>query len=66
MIRENERLRQLIVDTLGDREALPADLFDHEQIKVLLDDHLAERGQYRIILFGLLTFGRWHKKHGGD
>ena len=64
MIRHNERLRELTVDTLGDDAALPPALFDRDRVQALLNDHLADRGSYRLILFALLTFGRWHKKHG--
>jgi hypothetical protein len=64
LIRHNPKLRQLTVDTLNDAEALPPDIFDRDRVQALLIDHLADRGSYRIILFALLTFGRWHKKHG--
>jgi len=64
LIRHNERLRRLTVETLGDEGALPSQLFDRNRVGALLDDHLADRGSYRLILFALLTFGRWHKKHG--
>jgi len=64
MIRNNERLRELTVDTLHDDAALPPTLFDRDRVRELLNDHLADRGSYRIILFALMTFGRWHRKHG--
>ena len=64
LIRHNEKLRQLTVDTLSDDRALPPDIFDRDRVQALLNDHLADRGSYRDILFALLTFGRWHKKHG--
>jgi len=64
LICNNPRLRQLITDTLNDPEALPPQIFDLKQVNKVLDDHLAHRGHHRMILFMLLTFGRWHKKYG--
>ena len=63
MIRNNPRLRHLITETLSDPEALPPWIFDHRRVQALFDDHMAGLGQYRNILFVLLTFGRWHKKY---
>lgn len=63
MIRKNPRLRERLVDTLQDPQALPPELFDHGKVKDLLDAHLAGRSHHRDIFFALLTFGVWHKKH---
>jgi asparagine synthase (glutamine-hydrolysing) len=63
MIRSNPKMRQAIADTLSDPKALPPAIFDHKKINGVLTDHLAGRGHHRIILFALLTFGRWHKKY---
>jgi asparagine synthase (glutamine-hydrolysing) len=63
MICNNAKMRQVLTDTLNDPEALPPDLFDHQSISRLLTEHLAGRGHHRIMLFALLTFGRWHKKY---
>jgi asparagine synthase (glutamine-hydrolysing) len=63
LVRNNPELRKIITDTLSDPEALPPHIFDLQQVKRVLDEHLADHGQNRIILFTLLTFGRWHKKH---
>jgi hypothetical protein len=63
-IRNNAKLRQHITETLSDPESLPPNVFDLRQVHALLTDHLANRAQHRFILFALLTFGRWHKKHG--
>jgi hypothetical protein len=66
LIRNNAKLRRLIVETLGDDAALPPTLFDRDRVHTLLADHLADRGNYRNILFVLLTFGLWHRKHAGS
>lgn len=65
MVRKNQRLRERIVGTLQDPQALPPDIFDHAKIKTLLDSHLAGRSHNRDIFFALLTFGVWHRKHLG-
>lgn len=64
LIRNNVKLRQMIVNTLNDPEALPPHIFDLRRVNGILDEHLNNRGQHRTILFALLTFGRWHKKYG--
>jgi hypothetical protein len=63
-VRKNAKLRAVITETLSDAEALPPHLFDLARVQALLQDHLANKGQYRVILFALLTFGHWHKKYG--
>lgn len=64
MVRKNARLRERIVTTLQDPEALPPPIFDHGKIKALFESHLAGRTHSRHVLFALLTFGVWHKKYG--
>lgn len=64
MVRSNPAMRKIIIDTLNDPAALPPDIFDHNHIQTLLTEQLAGKGQHRVILFALLTFGRWHKKYG--
>lgn len=63
MVRNNAAMRNLITETLNDPNALPPHIFDRKHIQALLAEHLAGRGQHRIILFALLTFGRWHGKY---
>lgn len=63
MVRNDPRLRRRLTDTLGDSDALPCELFDLEAIAGTLESHLANRQQKRTILFALLTFGVWNKKH---
>jgi asparagine synthase (glutamine-hydrolysing) len=64
MVRKNERLRERIVTTLQDPEALPSTIFDHANVKALLDSHLSGRTHNRHVLFALMTFGVWHKRYG--
>lgn len=63
LVRNNAELRRRVVETLADPLALPPDLFDLRQVDALLQEHLANRGQHRLILFALLTFGLWHRRH---
>jgi hypothetical protein len=65
MIRNHEGLRTMIADTLGDPAALPPALFDHAKLQALLQSHLSGQGSHRTLLFTMLTFGRWHRRHGG-
>lgn len=66
LVRNNAELRRRVVETLTDPLALPPDLFDLGRIDSLLQEHLANRGQHRLILFVLLTFGLWHRRHLAD
>ena len=63
LVRNNAELRHRVVETLADPMALPPDLFDLRQVDALLQEHLANRGQHRLQLFVLLTFGLWHRRH---
>jgi hypothetical protein len=63
LVRNNAELRRRVVETLADPLALPPDLFDLRQVDALLQEHLANRGQHRLVLFVLLTFGLWHRRH---
>ncbi len=64
LIRRDDRLRDLISDTLNDPECLNSDIFDIDRIKQLFEEHLQGRANHRYFLFILITFGRWHKKYG--
>lgn len=64
LVRNNPTLRQRVTETLTDPLALPPELFDLGRVDALLQDHLAGRGGHRLILFVLLTFGLWHRRHG--
>lgn len=64
LVRHNANLRRRIEETLEDTDALPPHIFDIAQAKRILADHLAGRAANRVVLFVLLTFGRWHKQHG--
>jgi asparagine synthase (glutamine-hydrolysing) len=67
LVRDNAELRRRVVETLADAMALPPELFDLRQVDALLQEHLANRGQHRLVLFVLLTFGLWHRRHlAGD
>lgn len=63
LVRNSAELRRRVVETLADPQALPPDLFDLRRVDDLLQEHLANRGQHRLILFALLTFGLWHRQH---
>ena len=65
LVRHNPELRRRVVETLSDPKALPPEIFDLRQVDKLLQDHLAERGGHRLMLFVLLTFGLWHRMHPG-
>lgn len=65
MIRHHEKLRAALANTLADPCALPPEIFDHDRVGGLLEDHLTGRGNHRATLFALLTFGVWHKRHIG-
>ena len=62
-IRKNEKLKKILSDTLNDPMALPESVFDLKAINRIFTEHLAGKGQHRLVLFALLTFGHWHRKH---
>ena len=65
MIRNTPRLRALVSETLTDPAALSPELFDLRKVNQILENHLSNQSHQRTVLLALLTFGRWHGKHGG-
>ena len=64
LIRYNEKLKKIMENTIEDPECLDPSIFDIPRIKEMLREHLNHKTDYTGFLFLLLTFGRWHKKHG--
>jgi asparagine synthase (glutamine-hydrolysing) len=63
LVRNNVELRRRVVETLSDPLALPPEIFDLHQVDALLQEHMANRGGHRLLLFALLTFGLWNRRH---
>ena len=64
LIRHNEKLKNIIENTIEDPECLDPSIFNIKRIKKMFDKHLNDKANYTEFLFLLLTFGRWHKKYG--
>ena len=64
MIRNNKALREIVIDTFNDDDALPKEIFDVDTVRKLVAEHLADKGHHRDVIFALLTFGRWHQRYG--
>lgn len=67
MTRQNWKMRELILDTIGDPDCLDPSIFDTERIQEIAGLHFGGQGEYSRQLLLLVTFGRWHKLSlGGD
>ena len=64
LIRHNEKLKELIENTIEDPESLDPSLFNIQRIKEIFKIHLSGKENFTEFLFLLITFGRWHKKYG--
>lgn len=64
LIRRDDCLKSLIIDTLTDPECLDPEIFNIDRINQLFEEHIQGRANHRYFLFILLSFGRWHKKYG--
>ncbi|MCP5113083.1 MAG: hypothetical protein GY953_19820, partial [bacterium] len=63
LIRRNEKLQQLIRETIRDKRCLDPEIFDIGALEAHLEEHLRGRDLNELLL-SLLTFGRWYKKYG--
>jgi asparagine synthase (glutamine-hydrolysing) len=61
MIRQNKKLKDLILTTIADADCLDPSLFDTGRIRELANLHLDGREDHSCELLLLVTFGRWHK-----
>lgn len=66
LIRNNEKLKKLIEETLNDPRCVDPALFNSNTIDYIYEAHLNRKGNYADLLFLLLTFGRWYKKYGPE
>ena len=66
LIRNNEKLKKLIWETLNDRRCVNPALFNINTIDYIYEAHLNRKENYANLLFLLLTFGRWYKKYGPE
>jgi hypothetical protein len=64
LIRHNEKLKRLTIDTLGDSVCLDPSIFNIQRIEDMFKGYLDGKDKYMIFFHLLLTFGRWHKKYG--
>jgi hypothetical protein len=64
LIRHNESLRTLIGNTIHDPRCIDPGLFCVGTVDSLFNMHLAGEADLTSLLFELLTFGQWHKRHG--
>ena len=64
LIRYNEKLKQLIWNTIHDEECINPEIFNVKSIETMFERHLKGEREFTALLFLLLTFGRWHKKYG--
>ena len=63
LIRHRPLLADRLAKTLADPDALPPDLFDSAAVTRLLEAHLSGEANHAWLLFLLLTFGTWHRRH---
>lgn len=64
LIRNNEKLKKLIWETIHDLTSINPDLFDMEAIDSIFKKHISCEGSFTDLIFLLLTFGRWHRRYG--
>ncbi len=64
LIRNNDKMRQIIYKTIRDEECIDPDLFDIDSIEMILNRHLSGEKDSVDLLFLLVTYGRWYKRYG--
>jgi hypothetical protein len=64
MLRQNDRLRKLVEETIQDPQCLDPTIFDRDRILEMFQEHLHRKADYYVLFLLLLTFGRWHKRFG--
>jgi len=64
LIRYNTKMKKLISNTLEDPQCLDPKIFNIQRAEGMFKGHLGGKTDHSEFLFLLLTFGRWHKKHG--
>ncbi len=60
----NKNMRDLIWSTINDTECLNPEIFNIEEIRNIFYRHIKNKDNSYILLYLLLTFGRWYKKYG--
>jgi asparagine synthetase B (glutamine-hydrolysing) len=64
MLRQDSNLKILLEEAIKNPRCLDPTIFDIESIIQLLRDHTERRADHTMLLYLLLTFGRWHRKFG--
>lgn len=64
LIINNKKLKNRIIETMNDPNAICPEIFDVSEIKRRFDAHINEKEEYSRFLFQILTFGVWYKKYG--
>ncbi|MCK4320992.1 hypothetical protein KAX08_00515 [candidate division WOR-3 bacterium] len=60
----NKNMKELIWSTINDKECLNPEIFNIEGIRDIFYRHIKNKDNSYILLYLLLTFGRWYKKYG--
>lgn len=63
LIRQNGKFKNLIWETITDKDCLPPEIFNIKNIKDLFNSHLERKQNCEDVFLLLLTFGRWLKKY---
>jgi asparagine synthase (glutamine-hydrolysing) len=64
LLRQNDRLKKLVLETIQDPQCLDPAIFDRHRILEMFQEHLHRKADYYALFLLLLTFGRWHKRFG--
>ncbi|MFH1460531.1 MAG: asparagine synthase-related protein [Candidatus Omnitrophota bacterium] len=63
-IRYHKKMRDLIEKIIKDQENISPDIFNLQKIDQVYKEYMNGKNEYSILLYLLLTFGTWYKKHG--
>ncbi len=64
LIRHNEKMKNVIYDVLLDPECLDPRIFDIQRINKIFQEQLNGDDMITVLIYRLLTFGKWHKQFG--
>jgi hypothetical protein len=64
LIRNNDKLKQLILDVIHDDKCIRPDIFDRLTLIKLFNAHMNYEEDFTDFLFLTLTFGIWYDKYG--
>ena len=66
LLKFSPKMQKEIGRVISDADCLPGEIFDVQHIGRIYDAYMRGRHEYAILLYLLLTFGKWHKRYARE